>query len=114
MIVLGVLIGVWYLTSKLQFDNKLSRNQFQPYPHEVVRKGYLISRNLTEMLHSLGQTAQVALTGLGVAMALGIVLALLMSLARPIESTLYPYAVVLQTLPIVAITPMMKIGRAHV
>lgn len=109
VVVFGLLVGVWYLTSKVQFDNKLSRNQFQPYPHDVVRKGYLISRNLTEMLHSLWQTAQVALIGLGFAMLIGIFLALLMSLAKPLESTLYPYAVVLQTLPIVAITPMMII-----
>ena len=109
VLVLGLLIGVWYLTSKVQFDNQLSRNQFQPYPHDVVRKGFLISRNLTEMLRSLWQTAQVALIGLALAIAIGVFLALLMSLARPIERTLYPYAVVLQTLPIVAITPMMII-----
>ena len=38
----------------------------------VVRKGYLISRNLSEMLRSLWQTAQVALIGLALAMLIGV------------------------------------------
>jgi NitT/TauT family transport system permease protein len=104
--VLGIVIGLWYLTSHSYHDH-IRRNQMQPYPHDVVRKGFLISRNFTEMLHSLWRTTQVALVGLVVAMAIGVLLAILMSLSRPVENTLYPYAVVLQTLPIVAITPMM-------
>lgn len=109
VIVFGVLLGIWYLSSNLQFDNRLRQNQLQPYPHDVFRKGYLISRNLTEMLRSLWQTAQVALIGLAVAMAIGVALSIVMSLARTLERSLFPYAVVLQTVPIVAITPMMII-----
>ena len=100
--VLGLLIGLWYLTSH-GYSSPINRNQFQPYPHDVVRKGFLISRNLTEMLHSLWRTTQVALIGLVLAMAIGVTLAILMSLSRTVEQTLYPYAVVLQTLSLIHI-----------
>ena len=102
-VVFGALLGVWYLSSNLSYDNRIEQNQMQPYPHDVVRKGYLISRNLSEMLRSLWQTAQVALIGLALAMLIGVFLAVLMSLAKTLERSLFPYAVVLQTVPIVAI-----------
>jgi NitT/TauT family transport system permease protein len=102
-----VFIGLWYLSSRYQFDPK--RRYIQPYPHRVLRQGFLTSANLTEMLHALWRTAQVALIGLFVAIALGVTLAIVMSLSRALERTLYPYAIVLQTIPIVAITPLMVI-----
>ena len=109
LITAGVVVGVWYASSALQFAGQGNRLRQQPYPHDVVQRGFLISRNLTEMLHSLWRTAQVALIGLFVAMALGVAFAVFMSLSRTVERTLYPYAVVLQTIPVVAITPLIII-----
>jgi NitT/TauT family transport system permease protein len=109
VIVLGAVVGVWYWSSKVQFKDPIRRNEMQPYLHDVIRKGFLRSRNLTEMLHALWRTTQVALTGLLLAIAIGVLLAVIMSLSQAAERTLYPYAVVLQTLPIVAITPLMII-----
>jgi NitT/TauT family transport system permease protein len=51
----------------------------------------------------------VALIGLGLAMVIGVGVAILMNLSLSFERTLYPYAVILQTIPIVAITPLMII-----
>jgi NitT/TauT family transport system permease protein len=109
LIAAAVFFGIWYLSSALQFDDELRRKQVQPYPHEVAQQGYFTWRNFSEMLEALGRTTIVALLGLAVAMALGVAIAIVMSLARPLERTLYPYAIVLQTLPIVAITPLMII-----
>lgn len=105
----GGFIGLWYLSSALQFSDARSRNGVQPYFHDVVQRGFLTSRNLTEMLHALWRTTQIAVVGLVVASVLGVLLAIVMSTARSVERTLFPYAIVLQTLPIVAITPLMII-----
>lgn len=105
----GFFLGTWYLSSYVQFKDPRQRAGVQPFAHDVVQASFLTSRNLTEMLHALWRTAQVALIGLAIAMAIGVLLAITMSLSRSIERTLFPYAIVLQTMPIVAITPLMII-----
>ncbi|MEK7424970.1 MAG: ABC transporter permease [Actinomycetota bacterium] len=105
----GTGIGIWYLSSYLQFTDPRRRAIVQPLPHDVVRTGFLETRNLTEMLRALWETAQVALVGLALAISIGVLLAILMGLSRSVERTLFPYAIVLQTVPIVAITPLMII-----
>src|SRR5262249_53625239 len=62
---------------------------------------------LAELLGGLWLTTQVAAFGLAVAAAAGIGLAILMSQARWLERSLYPYAVVLQTVPILAMVPLI-------
>jgi len=108
-IAFGVVIGLWYLSSWLQFDTGRRRAISQPYPHDIVKVGFLTWRNLNEMLNSLYQTAWVSIVGLVFAMLLGVALAIIMSMSQVVERTLYPYAIVLQTIPIVAITPLMII-----
>ena len=105
----GVFLGIWYLSTFFQFKDPHQRASVQPYPHDVVQASFLTSRNFTEMLHALWRTAQVALIGLAIAMAVGVLVAIVMSLARSVEQTLFPYAIILQTIPIVAITPLMII-----
>lgn len=105
----GFFIGIWYLSSFVQFKDPQRRASVQPYPHDVVQASFLTSRNLAEMLHALWRTTQVALIGLAIAIALGVLLAILMSLSQSVERTLFPYAIVLQTIPIVALTPLMII-----
>ena len=52
-------------------------------------------------------TVKVTILGLSIAILLGIALAVLMNLSRSVERALFPYAVVLQTVPILAITPLL-------
>src|SRR5262249_59129984 len=52
-------------------------------------------------------TTRVAAVGLAIAAALGIGLAVVMTRARWVERSLYPYAVVLQTVPILAMVPLI-------
>ncbi|MGP9820310.1 ABC transporter permease [Salinarimonas sp. NSM] len=58
---------------------------------------------------SLLQTLKTTFLGLALAVAGGVGLAVLLSLSRLVEYSLYPYAVVLQVTPVVAISPLLLI-----
>jgi NitT/TauT family transport system permease protein len=61
------------------------------------------------LLDSLGVTLGIALTALAAAVVLGVLVALLFVQSRWIEMSLFPYAVLLQVTPIVAIAPLIII-----
>ena len=61
------------------------------------------------LLDSLGVTLGIALAALALAVALGVVAALLFVQSRWLEMSLFPYAVLLQVTPIVAIAPLVII-----
>jgi NitT/TauT family transport system permease protein len=103
--VFALFIGVWYLISYAVLDP--DRRFLLPAPHEVIAVGFVNQRNLTELLTGLWLTTQVALLGLGIAMVVGVAVALLMSQAIWLEQSLYPWAVVLQTIPILALVPLI-------
>lgn len=54
-------------------------------------------------------TAQAALTGFGLSAALGVLAAVILAASRTLERALYPYTVFLQTVPIVAVAPLLVI-----
>ena len=58
---------------------------------------------------SLGVTAGIALTALAIAVVAGVATALLFAQSRVIEASLFPYAILLQVTPIVAIAPLIII-----
>ncbi|NIX78009.1 ABC transporter permease [Microvirga terricola] len=58
---------------------------------------------------SLFVTLKTTLLGLGLAVAGGVGLAVLLSLSRIVEYSLYPFAVVLQVTPVIAIAPLLLI-----
>ena len=64
---------------------------------------------MTPMLQALGRTASVALVGLAIAVIVGTAWAVAMAQSRVLERVLYPYAVILQTIPILALTPLIGI-----
>lgn len=102
--VLLALIGCWYLVSYALLDP--SRRFLMPPPHEVVSKG-LLGKQSSQMWDALGRTTIVALTGLAIAAVLGIAWATVMSQTRWGEIALFPYAVVLQCVPILALVPLI-------
>ncbi len=106
LVVFGVIIGVWYAVSELALN---PQQQFMlPPPHQVLMTGFLNWANFTSMMSALRLTAEVTFTGLGISMVLGVGAAVLMSQAKWIENSLYPWAVVLQTVPILALTPVLS------
>ena len=98
-------IGLWYAVSYLLLDK--GRRFLVPPPQQVWTTSFLDWTHLRPMLVALGQTAEVSLIGLVVASVLGIAVAILMSQSSWLERGLYPYAVVLQTVPILAIVPLI-------
>ncbi|WP_084536117.1 ABC transporter permease [Nocardia yamanashiensis] len=77
-----------------------------PPPESVISKGLLDAATRAEIFTALGSTVQIALTGLAIAIVLGVGFAVIMSQARWAEYSLYPYAVVLQTIPVLAVVPL--------
>lgn len=100
-----VVLGLWTLVSTQLMAP--GREFLLPSPLEVVQGGFLDAAGRSEILTALWSTTRVALIGLAIAMTLGVGLAVLMSQARWIEASLYPYAVILQTIPILAMVPLL-------
>jgi len=103
--VFALVLVAWHAASVLLLDE--DRRFLLPPPAQVVRVGLLDPANLEEQLVALAATTRVALTGLAVAIAIGVSFAIVMHQARWIERSFYPYAVVLQTIPILALVPLI-------
>jgi NitT/TauT family transport system permease protein len=105
LVVAMAFIGIWLVLTYVVLS---PRQQFLlPPPQDVVQEGFLDTANLGEILEALWSTAQVALTGLAIAIVLGTTFAVLMAQARWVERSFYPYAVILQTIPIIALVPLI-------
>ena len=88
-LVLAAFIGFWYW---LSYDGMSENRQFLVPPlHEVIRDGYLDWTNFSLMLEALWLSTQVALWGLGIAIVLGMAVAIVMSQARWIERSVFPH-----------------------
>ncbi len=107
LVTFGIFVGILYLVSYVFLSP--DRRFLMPPPHEVVKNGLLNGKNLHDQLSALWDTAQVSLVGLGIAFGIGTFVALLMSQAKWIERSLYPYAVVVQVTPILAIVPLIAL-----
>jgi NitT/TauT family transport system permease protein len=103
-VVFFAFIGIWYLGSTTLVDEGL--RFLLPTPDAVVRVAFLDQVNLRELLAGLALSAKVALVGLVLATVIGLGWAILMSQTRWLEYSLYPYAVLLQTVPILALVPL--------
>jgi NitT/TauT family transport system permease protein len=104
-VVFAAVVGIWYLVTYVFLAPR--RRFLLPPPHQVVTEGFLTWTTFQQILAALGATAKVALAGLAIASALGMLFAVLMSQARWVERSFYPWAVVLQTIPILAIVPLI-------
>ncbi len=110
-IIFALFIGFWYLVSLVILS---SRIQFiLPPPHEVLTEGIFNYDAIRPTLIGLWETARVTLLGFAIAIILGIGLAILMSQARFFERMIFPYAVTLQAVPIVAIAPLIALWAGY-
>jgi len=100
-----LILGVWYFVSYFILDPK-RRFLLRP-PHEVWTVGFANGDNFSEMMTGLWATSKTAFWGLLVAIILGFLLAIIMSQAKFVERAIFPYAVVLQAIPILAIVPLI-------
>ena len=102
IVVFLVVLGVWYAIS-LSLDP--DRQFLLPTPNEVIDVGFVNQDNLFQVLEGLLWTLAVSMTGLVIAIVLGMTSAIMMSQAKWVETSFYPYAVIIQTVPILAIVP---------
>jgi NitT/TauT family transport system permease protein len=71
--------------------------------------GATLIQDWRTLLESWWITMSISVAALAVAVALGLVLAILFSASKWVERSLFPYAVILQVTPIVAIAPLIII-----
>lgn len=105
LITFVLVIGLWYLVSTVLLDEE--RRFLLPPPDAVVRVAFLDPANRAPLLAGLLLSTEVALIGLALAAVLGMALGIAMSQARWVERSLYPYAVVLQCAPTLALVPVI-------
>lgn len=77
-----------------------------PPPSVIATAGIT---NISSLASASVVTARSALVGFSLSMVLGISLAVLLGTSRILERAFYPFAVFLQTVPIVAIAPLLVI-----
>ena len=106
LIVGGGLIGFWYFVTYALLAPE-RRFLLRP-PHEVLQVGFLEWDNFSEILLSLWSSTRVAMIGLAISILIGFALAMLMSQAKVIERGIFPYMVVVQAVPILAIVPLIS------
>jgi NitT/TauT family transport system permease protein len=105
LMVFAAILGIWLVLTYavLAPDQRF----LLPPPQDVLAHGLLRWSSLSEILDALLSTTKVALLGLAISMTIGVGIAIAMSQARWVERSLYPYAVILQTIPILAMVPLI-------
>lgn len=99
LVVLAVVLGVWSLAVRL-----IDIPAFVfPGPGRVVETAFIESERL---ITGFRNTLIASTVGLAAATAVGVVGAIVLSTSRMLERALYPWAVVLQTVPAVAVAPL--------
>ena len=106
ILVLAALIGFWYLEAAHYAHRGLS--YVIPYPHLLWTDGFANGASRSAIFSALGHSAQVTFAGLAIAIVIGVVWAMVMAQAKWAEQGLYPYAVVLQCVPILALVPLIS------
>ena len=112
--IVSALVGlavVWYAVTYLVLAPQ--QRFLLPPPHEAFGSALTNPQLMGPMLEALGRTFAVALIGLVVAVVLGVGYAVVMSQSAWAEKILYPYAVILQTIPILALVPLIGIWMGY-
>jgi NitT/TauT family transport system permease protein len=104
--VLAAVIGLWYCVTELVL-NKQQRFML-PAPDKVLSVGFFDGKNFSSMMSALRLTVEASIYGLAIAMIIGVAAAIVMSQAKWIERSFYPWVVVVQVVPILALTPMLS------
>jgi NitT/TauT family transport system permease protein len=103
-------LGLWCVVHK--FFMASYRRSLLPYPWDVVTHGFTEKgepKNPGQLLQALVSTIRTSIGGLILAIVIGTVLAVIMSRAAWIEKATYPYAVALQTIPVIALVPLFYV-----
>jgi NitT/TauT family transport system permease protein len=100
-----IAIGVWQFVCYVMLDP--TRRFLLPPLQTVVDQSFFQSANFTSLIQAFWTTAYLALIGLAIAIGLGVSLAIFMHQSRFLERSLYPYLILFQTVPILALVPLI-------
>lgn len=102
----ALVVGLWeVLVAALEIPPFLL-----PGPSRVARA---VWAHLPALGHATRLTAGAALGGFTLSFAAGFCIAVVFSQSRLVERSLYPYAIFLQTVPIVAVAPLIVLWIGH-
>lgn len=99
------MVGIWYLLSYVMLADE--RRFLLPPLHEVWNASFADADVRGELLDGVRVTAKESFTGLAIAAFCGMLSAVAMNLRRWVERSFFPWAVVLQTIPILALVPLI-------
>lgn len=102
-LVFALVVGGWALVASTIYGDK---NYLLPRPSQVVTAAW---EERADLLGATQITFIESATGFGAAILVGVTTAIIMSQTKALERSLYPYAVMLQTVPVVAIAPIIVI-----
>ena len=108
--VLGI-AAIWYLLSYVVLPP--SQRFLLPPPHQAFGVALSNPNIAVPMFEALWRSILVAIIGLAIATVIGIGWATLMAQWSWAEKILYPYAVILQTIPILALVPLIGIWMGY-
>ncbi len=98
----AVVLAAWYLVVRLY----TLPGYLLPLPHEILRAAVERRSNL---LTGFAVTGGAALTGLLLSALAGFALATLLAWSRGLRLSLFPYVLLLQTVPVIILTPLLVI-----
>jgi len=104
---MGALVGLWYFVYHLFLSER--HRTILPPPHRIWQEAFSDSEVRSKLWEALWNTTKLSLIGLAFAIFLGCLLAVLMNLSSSAERGIYPWAVVLQTVPILALIPLIDV-----
>jgi NitT/TauT family transport system permease protein len=99
------LLGIWYAITYLVLDE--DRRFLMPAPHTIVTDALLDPATMEKVAEGLWRSVVVTFVGLAIAIVIGLTWAIAMSQSRMVERSLFPYAVALQCIPILALVPLI-------
>jgi NitT/TauT family transport system permease protein len=105
LIVLAIAVGIWQFVCYVMLDP--TRRFLLPPLQTVVNQSFFVWANFDSLLQAFWTTAYLALIGLAIAIALGVSIAIFMHQSRFLERSLYPYLILFQTVPILALVPLI-------
>lgn len=114
LVFVGLIAG-WYALAI--YLASIGRTTLLPLPHRIIVDSFFptdAGAPITDqLLRGLLLSTTVALAGLAISIVIGVGWAVLMAQAKWVERSLFPYAVVLQCVPILALVPLIGITLGY-